>query len=46
MRNIESARKALKTVGFEILYEEDLAERESKMSRGSGPYAKCLHYLQ
>ena len=28
MRNIESVRKALKTVGFNILYEEDLAERE------------------
>ena len=38
MRNIESARKALKTVGFEILYEEDLAERES-MSSGCGPCA-------
>jgi hypothetical protein len=29
MRKIEDARKALKTVGFDILYEEDLAERMS-----------------
>ena len=29
MRTIAAARKALKTVGFELLHEEDLAERES-----------------
>ena len=29
MRTIEDARKALNTVGFEVLYEEDLAERMS-----------------
>jgi hypothetical protein len=28
MRTIENARQAMKKVGFEILYEEDLAERE------------------
>ena len=28
MRSISKAREALKTVGFEILHEEDLAERE------------------
>ena len=27
MRTIQDARKALKTVGFEILHDEDLAER-------------------
>lgn len=29
MRTISDARKALKSVGFEILHEEDLADRES-----------------
>jgi sterol 24-C-methyltransferase len=28
MRNIHAARKALKSVGFEILHEEDLADRK------------------
>lgn len=27
MRNIQNARNALKTVGFEILHDEDLADR-------------------
>lgn len=33
MRTIDNARKAMKKVGFEILYEEDLAERESPNMR-------------
>lgn len=31
MRNIAAARQALKTVGFEILHEEDLADRGDKI---------------
>jgi sterol 24-C-methyltransferase len=28
MRTMEAARKAIKTVGFEIVHEEDLADRK------------------
>lgn len=31
MRNIHAARKALKTVGFEILHEEDIAARDDEV---------------
>lgn len=31
MRTIADARKALKSVGFDILYEEDLADRELQL---------------
>lgn len=31
MRSYEAARKAIKTVGFEVLHEEDLAERDDKV---------------
>jgi len=31
MRNIENARSALNTVGFEVLYDEDLAERPDEI---------------
>lgn len=31
MRNIENARSALNTVGFEMLHDEDLAERPDEI---------------
>lgn len=31
MRSYEAARKAIKTVGFEVLHEEDLADRDDKV---------------
>lgn len=31
MRTMEAARKAIKTVGFEIVHEEDLADRDDKI---------------
>jgi len=31
MRTFEAARKAIKSVGFEVLHEEDLAERDDKV---------------
>jgi sterol 24-C-methyltransferase len=33
MRNIAAARNALKNVGFEILHEEDLADRPDEIVR-------------
>lgn len=31
MRNIQNARDALKSVGFEIIYDEDLADRPDEI---------------
>jgi len=31
MRPFEAARKAIKSVGFEVLHEEDLADRDDKV---------------
>ena len=32
MRPFEAARKAIKSVGFEVLHEEDLADRNDKVT--------------
>lgn len=34
MRNIQNARDALKNVGFEIIYDEDLADRPDEIVSG------------
>jgi sterol 24-C-methyltransferase len=32
MRSYEAARKAIKSIGFEIMHEEDLADRDDKVT--------------
>jgi sterol 24-C-methyltransferase len=35
MRKIDNARDALSTVGFEVIYDEDLADRPDEIVRAS-----------
>jgi hypothetical protein len=44
MRTIADARKALKSVGFNIIHEEDLADREWESRGGAGRSSSCCGF--